>query len=148
MSIRSLRFANIPYRLAGYKVAESIVVGATIYFVSESISQAAGAAGAYLLLTIGTAIAEAVIGDYADNLLLGLLFLLFTAVLSVPDPWLPVMILGTLVGCWLLIDGFHHLRYGETRAELSVPYSHDGGPITGILRVFFARILEPFRLGN
>ena len=68
--------------------------------------------------------------------------------LSVPDPWLPVTILGTLIGCWLLIDGFQHLRYGETRAELSVPYSHDGGPITGILRVFLARLLEPFRLGE
>ncbi len=148
MSTRSLPFANIPFRQAGYKIAASIVVGATVYFLSESLSQAAGAAGIYLILAVGAAIVEAVIGDYADNLLLGLLFLLFTAVLSVPDPWLPVTILGTLIGCWFLIDGFQHLRYGETRTELSVPYSHDGGPITGILRVFLARLLEPFRLGE
>jgi len=148
MSPRSLPVVDIPFRQAGSKIVASIVVGATIYFLSESLSQAAGAAGAYLVLAVGAAIAEAVIGEYADNLLLGLLFLLLTAVLSVPDPWLQVTIPGTLIGCWLLIDGFQHLRYGETRAELSAPYSHDGGPITGILRVFLTRILEPFRLGG
>lgn len=125
-----------------------MAAGAGGYFASESLSRAIGVAGAYLLLAVVSDTAEAVIGEYADNLLLGLVFLLFTAVVSIPDPWLPLTIVGTLVGCWLLIDGIQHLRYNETRAEPSVTYSHDGGPITGILRVFLARLLEPFRLGE
>ena len=124
---------------------EAIVPGVVLYLLGSSLRFAIVTVVALVVLDLSMDAATAVVGDYADNVVLGSLTLAFTGYLAVAG-FPPALVVGVPVGSWLCFDGVQHLRHGETRDDLSVLYSHDGGPLTGILRALGARVLEPFRL--
>jgi len=102
----------------------------------------------FLAVHLSTDFVEAVVGDYADNVVLGLLVLVGTGYfVSLDGAWW----LGScfaLCGCWLLVDGVQHLRHGATREEVGVPYRHDGNVLTGLPKALLARLAEPFLLSR
>jgi len=60
--------------------------------------------------------AEAYVGDYAGNVLLGLLVAsAAVGATALEKTTLPVAVVGGLVGGWLIFDGVQHLRHGLTR---------------------------------
>jgi hypothetical protein len=129
------------------RAGQAVAVGLTLFVLDGDPGLAAATAALFLALTLSVDTVEAAVGDYADNAALGLLALALTGYLTVVgDGGLVVAAGGGLVGGWLLLDGVQHLRHGERREELSRPYSHDGGVITGLVRALAARLLEPFRL--
>ncbi|MBX0287084.1 hypothetical protein [Haloarcula salinisoli] len=129
-------------------VVTALLVGATIYVLDGSLGNAAGSAVLFLALEISTDIADAVVGDYAGNAVFGLLVLTAAgAFVSLTGAWW----LGgcfALCGCWLLLDGVQHLRYGVSRDEVGVPYRHEGSALTGLSRALLTRLLEPFLLSS
>ena len=127
-------------------VTNAAVVAATLYVLDGSLGYAAAAAAGFLVLTLVTDLAEVVVGDYADNAVFGVLLLAatgYTATLTVP-PWL--LLCGTAVGGWFLLDGLQHLRHGVTRDEVGVPYRHEGSVLIGLAKALLARLVEPFLL--
>jgi hypothetical protein len=124
---------------------EAVAPGVVLYLLGSSLRFAVAAVVGFVVLNLSMDAATAVVGDYADNVVLGLLTLAFTGYLIVSG-FPPALAVGGPVGGWLVFDGLQHLRHGECRDELSLPYSHDGGPVTGFLRAMIARLLEPFRL--
>ncbi|WP_226011964.1 hypothetical protein [Halomicrobium salinisoli] len=147
MSNAALR-SNLPSRRDFVdSLVHALVVAATLYVLDGSLRFAAASAGFFLALLLAGDVAEAVVGDYADHVLFGLLVLGFTAYaadLSTPI-WL--LVAGVALGGWFLVDGVQHLRHGKTRDEVSVAYEHDGGALTGIARALVERLLAPIRLG-
>jgi hypothetical protein len=129
-------------------VVTALVVGATLYFLDGSLGYAAGAAAVFLALQLVTDLADAAVGDYAGNAVFGLLLLAAAgSFVSVGGSWW----LGgcfALCGCWLLLDGVQHLRYGVTREEVGVPYRHGGSVLTGLPKALLARLAEPFLLSR
>jgi uncharacterized membrane protein YgdD (TMEM256/DUF423 family) len=128
------------------ELARAALVAATLVVLGESVRFAAVAGLGFLALKLLADVAEAVVGDYADNALLGLLVLAATAyALTLTTPiWLPIA--GALLGGWFLLDGVQHLRHGVSRAEVGTATGHDGGLLTGFVRALLARLLEPIRL--
>mgnify|MGYP000215222600 CR=1 FL=1 len=131
-------------RRIGYRAVTALVVVATYSVLGENLPLAGVTGALFFVFTLAGDTAAVVIGDYADNVFLGLAVLGFTGIYL--HTWLPGLLGGLAVGSWLLFDGVQHLRNDETRAELARPYTHDGGPLTGIPRALGARLLEPFRL--
>jgi len=105
-------------------------------------------AAGILVLELSKGLAEAVVGDYAGNVVFGLLLLAATGAFAFlgGSTWL----VGgfALCGCWLLLDGVQHLRYGVTRNEVGVPYRHDGSVLTGLPKALLARLAEPVLLSR
>lgn len=126
------------------RVVSAALVGATLFVLDRSPTMAGATAIGFLALTLAGDTAEAAIGDYAGNALFGLVTLGFTAAFL--WPWLPGAVVGSLLGGWLLVDGVQHLRHGQSRAEVSAPFRHDGSPLTGIPRAVIGRLTAPFRL--
>ncbi|WP_135305799.1 hypothetical protein [Haloarcula amylovorans] len=128
------------------ELSTAAVVGATLYVLDGSLSSAAGAAVAFFVLRLLTDLAEAAIGDYADNALFGVLVLVATGYAAVltPPSWL--LAVGVAVGGWFLLDGVQHLRHGVTRDEVGIQYSHDGSIVTGLPKALLVRFAEPFLL--
>ncbi|MFB6202017.1 MAG: hypothetical protein ABEI98_08395 [Halorhabdus sp.] len=128
------------------RVSTGVAVGLTLLVVGEPPSTAV-VVGTTVVILVGVGdLAERVVGDYANNVVLGLLALGLTGWLTVESgPSVPAGGFG-IVGTWLLIDGVQHLRYGVDRGTVTDTYSHGGGAITGVLGVLWRRLLEPFRL--
>jgi len=124
---------------------KAILVGATLVVLGSDLLTAAATAGLFLLFIGAVDGVAVVVGDYADHVALGLLTLALTGYLAVVGFHL-ALVVGIPVGGWLVFDGVQHLRHGETRNSVSVQYSHDGGPVFGLLRALGARLLAPFRL--
>lgn len=129
-------------------VANAVVVAVTLYVLDGSVGYAAVAAAVFLAVHLATDLADAVVGDYADNALFGLLILGATgyAVTLTTPLWIPV--LGAVLGGWFLLDGVQHLRHGVTRDEVGVPYRHGGSPLTGLPKALLVRLAEPVLLSR
>jgi len=129
-------------------VVTALFVGATIYVVDGSLGYAAGSAAGFLALKLSADIAGAVVGDYADNVLLGFLILVATGYfVSLGGSWW--LAAGfALCGGWFLLDGVQHLRHGVTREEVAVPYRHDGSVLTGLPKALLVRLAEPVLLAR
>jgi hypothetical protein len=128
------------------ELARAVLVAVTLVVLGESVRFAAVAGLCFLALKLLADVAEAVVGDYADNALFGLLVLGATAyAVTLTTPiWLPLA--GALLGGWFLLDGVQHLRHGVSRTEVGTATGHDGNLLTGLFRALFARLLEPIRL--
>jgi hypothetical protein len=145
MSTALHRFVPDDLDITG-NVATALLVGATLYVLDGSLGYAAASATAFLALKLSTGLAAAVVGDYADNALLGFLILVATGYfISLRGSWWLAACFG-LCGGWFLIDGAQHLRYGVTRDEVAVPYRHEGSVLTGLPKALLARLVEPFLL--
>lgn len=135
------------FHVAG-AVLKAAVVGATLYALDGSVRFAAMVAVGALLLTLSQSLADAVIGDYAGNALLGTVVLAFGSyAVSLGSPWWFLALLG-LCGGWLLLDGVQHRRHGLTRDEMGVPYRHGGSAVTGLPKALLLRLLEPVLLAS
>ncbi len=127
------------------RLLQAVAVAATLAILSDSPRYAAGSATGFLALLLAEDLAESLVGDYANHVLLGLLALGFAAFLASGRlSW--VVALFALPGGWFLLDGTQHFRHSVTRDEVSVAYGHDGGPATGIARALVERLLAPIRL--
>jgi uncharacterized membrane protein YgdD (TMEM256/DUF423 family) len=129
-------------------VTNAVAVAVALYVLDGSVGYAAAAAAGFLVLNLVTGLADAVVGDYADHALFGLLILAGTGyVVTLTAPlWLPVA--GGILGGWFFLDGVQHLRYGVTRDEVGVPYRHDGSALTGLPKALFVRLAEPVLLSR
>jgi uncharacterized membrane protein YgdD (TMEM256/DUF423 family) len=129
-------------------VTNAVAVAVALYVLDGSVGYAAAAAAGFLVLNLVTGLADAVVGDYADHTLFGLLILAGTGyVVTLTAPlWLPVA--GGILGGWFFLDGVQHLRYGVTRDEVGVPYRHDGSALTGLPKALFVRLAEPVLLSR
>ncbi|QSG08609.1 hypothetical protein [Halapricum desulfuricans] len=120
------------------------LVGVIFYVPDQSLGSAAVIAAMVFVLLLAIDTAETAIGDYAGNVAVGGLLIVFAG--TVMWPWLPGLLAGTAAGGWLVFDGIQHLRHGESRAEYAHLQAHDGGALSGVLRALVRRLLEPFRL--
>jgi len=131
---------------AANQLVTALVVAGTIYVIDGSVREAAATGAVFLALQLATSLADAVVGDYAGNALLGVVGL-FGAVYfaTLGAVWFPVAL---VVGGWLLLDGVQHLRHGVTRDEVGVPYRHDGTALTGLPKALLVRLAEPVLLAR
>ncbi|WP_367176372.1 hypothetical protein [Haloarcula rubripromontorii] len=127
-------------------LGSAVAVGATLLVLDGSIRYAAVAATLALCVWLAADAAQVAVGDYADHVVFGLLVFGFVAytVAAAGPMW--VVVPGALLGGWFLLDGIQHLRHGVTRDEVGVPYSHDGGPVTGLPKALLIRLAEPVLL--
>ncbi|MGB9952241.1 hypothetical protein ACOZ4F_07555 [Haloarcula marismortui] len=128
------------------RLGSAVAVGATLLVLDGSIRYATAVAAMAFCVWLAADSAQVVVGDYADHVVFGLLvfgFVAYTAAAAGPT-W--VVVPGALLGGWFLLDGIQHLRHGVTRDEVGVPYSHDGGPVTGLPKALLVRLAEPFLL--
>ncbi|RLM97049.1 hypothetical protein [Haloarcula sp. Atlit-7R] len=128
------------------RLGSAVAVGATLLVLDGSIRYATAVAAMAFCVWLAADSAQVVVGDYADHVVFGLLvfgFVAYTAAAAGPT-W--VVVPGALLGGWFLLDGIQHLRHGVTRDEAGVPYSHDGGSVTGLPKALLARLAEPFLL--
>ncbi|MFC7074844.1 hypothetical protein [Haloarcula halophila] len=128
------------------ELGRAALVAATLAVVGESVRFAAVVGLSFLALQLLAGVAEAAVGDYADNVLFGLFVLAATAyagTLTTPV-WIPLA--GVALGGWFLLDGVQHLRHGVSRGAVHTPSRHEGGLAAGLLRALVARLLEPIRL--
>ncbi|GGM40883.1 hypothetical protein GCM10009006_22550 [Haloarcula argentinensis] len=123
--------------------AAAIAVGATLYLVDGALSNAVIAAAAFFALRLFADALQAAVGDYAGNAFFGLLVLAVTGYAAVLQTSSWTLAAGVAVGGWFVIDGIQHLRHGVTRDEVGVPYSHGGGPVTGLPKALLVRLAEP-----
>ncbi len=126
-------------------VTAAVVVG-TLYALEGSVRGALPAGAAVLALRLAGTAAEAVVGDYADNALLGVLILAFVGYLATTGAGPVVVVPGGLVGGWFLLDGIQHLRHGATREAVHAPLDRDRGAVSGLVGALVDRLVEPFRL--
>ncbi|WP_372480251.1 hypothetical protein ACAH01_03585 [Halomicrobium sp. HM KBTZ05] len=127
-------------------LTRAIFVGGTLYVVEGSPSYAATAGLAFFALQLLADAAENVVGDYADNVVLGTLILAATGYVAVlGSPW-GILVGGVVAGGWFLADGVQHLRHGVTRAAVGTPYTHEGSALTGLPKALAARLAEPILL--
>ena len=145
MSTALYRFVPDDLDITG-TVVTALLVGATLYVIDGSLSYAAGSAAVVLALKLSGDLAEVLVGDYADNVMLGLLILVGTGYfVSLDGSWWLAACFALCSG-WLLVDGLQHLRHGVTRDEGGVPYRNEGSVLTGLPKALLARVAEPFRL--
>ncbi|WP_225333128.1 hypothetical protein [Halomicrobium urmianum] len=128
------------------RLLQAAAVAATLAVLSDSLRSAALSAAGFLALLLAGDVAEAVVGDYADHVLLGALTLGFIGFVAAGAGAVWFVAGGGFVGGWLLLDGVQHLRHGVTRDEVTVAYEHEGGVLTGIARALVERLLAPIRL--
>jgi len=128
------------------ELATAAVVGATLFVFDGSVWYAFAAAAGFLMLQLLTDLAEAVVGDYADNALFGLLVLAATAYAAVLTTPLWIVAAGAVLGGWFLADGVQHLRHGVSRREVGTPYAHDGSVLTGLPKALLTRLAAPILL--
>ncbi|MHC3378927.1 hypothetical protein [Haloarcula sp. H-GB5] len=128
------------------RLGSTVAVGATLLVLDGSIRYAAAVAAMAFCVRLAADAAQVAVGDYADHVVFGFLVSGFAAytVAAAGPTW--VVVPGALLGCWFLADGVQHLRHGVTRDEVGVPYSHDGGPVTGLPKALLVRLAEPFLL--
>jgi hypothetical protein len=128
------------------RITQGMIVGATLVALGESVGLAVGTGTLFIVFVMVGDLAEAIVGDYADNAILGAVALGIAGWLFVAGgPSIATGAFG-LVGTWLAIDGIQHVRHGVSREEITFSSNHDGIAITGVLRAFAERLLEPFRL--
>lgn len=128
------------------RAGQALAVGATLVVLGESVRFGALTAAGFLALRLGGDTAAAIVGDYADNALLGLLFLAGSGYLLAAGSVHPVAVAGALGGGWLLLDGVQHLRHGVARDDPEPEPPLGGSLVTGILGALLGRLLEPVRL--
>ena len=128
------------------RLGSAVAVGATLLVLDGSVRYAAVAAMLAFCVWLVADAAQAAVGDYADHVVFGLLVVGFVAytVAAAGPTW--VVVPGTLLGGWFLLDGIQHLRHGVTRDEVGVSYSHGGGPVTGLPKALLVRLAEPVLL--
>lgn len=126
-------------------LGEAVAPGIVLYLLGSSLRFAIAAVVGLVIFSLAMDASTAVVGDYADNVLLGLLTLVFAVFLAPADLKLPILAVGLPVGGWLVFDGLQHLRHGETREEGGLS-RYDGGLLWVLLQALFARLLKPFRL--
>lgn len=128
------------------RLLQAVAVAATLAILADSLWYAAGSAGVFLFLLLATDVAEVAVGDYANHVVFGLFALAFAGYAATLSTPLWFVAATTLLGGWFLLDGVQHLRHGETRDEVSVPFEHEGSAITGVARALVERLLAPIRL--
>lgn len=128
------------------RAGQAVAVGATLVVLGESVRFGALSAAGFLGLRLAGDAAEAIVGDYADNALLGLLFLAGSGYLLAVGTIHPVAVAGALGGGWLLLDGVQHLRHGVARDDPKPDPPLGGSLVAGILGALLGRLLEPVRL--
>ena len=126
------------------RLGSAVAVGATLLVLDGSIRDATAVAAMAFCVWLAADAAQVAVGDYADHVVFGVLVFGFaTYTITATGPiW--AVVTGALLGCWFMIDGIQHLRHGVTRDEVGVPYSHDGGPVTGLPKALVVRLAEPF----
>jgi hypothetical protein len=128
------------------RLGSAVAVGATLLVLDGSIRYATAVAAMAFCVWLAADAAQVAVGDYADHVVFGVLVFGFAAytIAATGQTW--VIVMGAFLGCWFMIDGIQHLRHGVTRDEVGVPYSHDGGPVTGLPKALVVRLAEPFLL--
>jgi hypothetical protein len=126
-------------------VLQAVLVGATLAVLGEPLGSAALAGAGFLALTLTIEGSEVFVGDYAGNLVLGLLTVVFGAWLSTAGA-VVVGAVAVLVGAWFAVDGVQHLRYGVERTAVVRGIDEGSEPLRALPRLLAGRLLEPFRL--
>ncbi|GGK55521.1 hypothetical protein [Haloarcula sebkhae] len=128
------------------RLGSTVAVGATLLVLDGSLRYAAAVAAMAFCVWLAADAAQVAVGDYADHVVFGFLVFGFAAytVAAAGPTW--VVISGTLLGCWFLLDGVQHLRHSVTRDEVGISYAHDGSPVTGLPKALLIRLAEPFLL--
>lgn len=106
-------------KTVGVRAAEGAVFAALLWLFTD-VAPAVLVAVTLGIVGLGVAsdLAEDRVGDYAGNVLLGLVVLAGAAAVwlfRASGPLLPA--LGVLAGAWLVFDGVQHLRHGVDRPD-------------------------------
>lgn len=128
------------------RAGQAVAVAATLVVLGESVRFGALSALTFLAMGLAGDAAEALVGDYADNALLGLLVLAGAGYLLATGTIHPIAVASALGGGWLLLDGVQHLRHGVGRADPKPEPPLGGSLLAGVAGALLGRLLEPIRL--
>lgn len=126
-------------------VLQAVLVAATLALLGKSLRSAALVGAGFLGLTFAIEGSEVLVGDYAGNVVLGLLAVAFGAWLATGGA-VTVGAVGVSVGTWFVVDGVQHLRYGLQRTAVVRGIDKGSQPLRALPRLLAGRLLEPFRL--